>query len=262
MREFGQPDHGLIADWGIGIHKRIIGKATARIAVSDAIRSYYARGRTAGHIHLIYNGIAFERKFDELRARGTASHTGDHPTTFAIIGFMRPQKAQHEAIRALALAAKSLNRVRLLVVGGGEPAYVSHCQNLAAELGVEEDVEFWGYTDDPYQPILEADALVMCSRNEGMGRVTAEAMAACRPVIGFDRAGTSELVRDGYNGLLYTEGSEQLADCMVRLGQDKAWARELGLNGWEWARETCCVETYAKRVYDVLLSTLGRGKHP
>ena len=46
----------------------------------------------------------------------------------------------------------------------------------------------------------------MCSRAEAFGRVTVEAMKLGLPVIGAARGATPELVRDGWNGLLYAHG--------------------------------------------------------
>jgi glycosyltransferase involved in cell wall biosynthesis len=94
------------------------------------------------------------------------------------------------------------------VVGEGK---IDQLKALAHDLGVADRVEFWGYIDDPYKAYLASDAVLMCSKNEAMGRVTVEAMSACRPVIGYDQAGTSEIIEHGRTGLLYRGGPEALA---------------------------------------------------
>jgi len=63
----------------------------------------------------------------------------------------------------------------------------------------------------------------MCSTNEVMGRVTAEAMSACKPVIGYDNAGTSELIDQRYTGLLYRGGVENLAETMKEAVDNPIW---------------------------------------
>jgi glycosyltransferase involved in cell wall biosynthesis len=52
----------------------------------------------------------------------------------------------------------------------------------------------------------------MCSKNEALGRVTIEAMSRGTPVIGFDNAGTSEIIKHAYNGFLYKEGASELSE--------------------------------------------------
>ncbi len=56
-----------------------------------------------------------------------------------------------------------------------------------------------------------ADVLAVSSRYESFGLVTAEALAAGIPVVGFaDCPGTNELVVDGVNGLLVS-GDDRVA---------------------------------------------------
>ena len=105
---------------------------------------------------------------------------------------------------------------------------------------------------------MKADAVLMCSRNEAWGRVVAEAMATCRPVIGHDKGGVSELILNNRTGLLYTNGFEELADCMSAFVANPTWAKSLGENVWHVAREEYTIEKYASRIYDVLLSVLNR----
>jgi glycosyltransferase involved in cell wall biosynthesis len=77
-------------------------------------------------------------------------------------------------------------------------------------------------------------------------------MAACRPVIGHDRGGTSELIRHEQTGLLYAGDDEALADCMRRFLEAPAWARQLGEQAWQDARERFTIELYASRVASIL----------
>jgi glycosyltransferase involved in cell wall biosynthesis len=88
----------------------------------------------------------------------------------------------------------------------------------------------------------------MCSRNEAMGRVMVEAMAAVKPVIGYNSGDTSELISHEFNGLLYEGGHKELASCMLRLMENPAWARKMRENGWRTVRENFFVEAYAGTV--------------
>ena len=59
----------------------------------------------------------------------------------------------------------------------------------------------------------DADVALMCSSSEAFGRTTVEAMKLGRPVIGADAGGTAELVRDGWNGLLYPPATPRPSPC-------------------------------------------------
>lgn len=253
LREFGDLDYGLHPDWGNRIFRYLINKSDARIANSEAVRSYYLRDAKSNGTYAIYNGIASLTEFDRLYsvANSNTTREPDKPYIFTIVGLIHPSKGQDVAIRALALLRGDFPKIRLLIVGMGNTNLL---KALAAELGVMNNVEFWGHIEDPYEAYLAAEAVLMCSKYEAMGRVTAEAMSACRPVIGYDQAGTSEIIEHGQTGLLYLGGAEELASCMRQFIENPTWARQLGINGWHIARQKYSVEAYARSVYEVLSS--------
>jgi glycosyltransferase involved in cell wall biosynthesis len=254
IREFGDLDYQLKHDWGVHLFQRVLNRASAKVAVSNAVRSHVLPGALAQNSYVIYNGIALKHDFDRFRARKTIVAKTKLDFTFAILGLLAPWKGQEDAIRGFAEVARADPHVRLLIAGGSHEGYLEAYRNAAISLGIADKVEFLGYVDDPYEVYFQADAVLVCARNEGMGRVTVEAMSACCPVIGFDAGGTSELIQDGETGLLYRGGADELAQCMLRLVRDRAKARELGLCGWYAAREHYTIERYAEQVHDVLVS--------
>lgn len=253
LREFIDIDYNFHHDWGKTVFNYLLRQANAQIAISKAIRSHFIHGISPERIHVIYNGVASIADFDKFYKISSSLITYDKPYTFALIGLIHPNKGQDIAIKALSILSKDFSQVRLLIVGHGESAEL---KKLAEELGIASKVEFWGHVDDPYKAYFASDVVLMCSKNEGMGRVTVEAMSACRPVIGYDNAGTSEIIQHEYTGLLYQGGHEELAICMRRFIENPAWAKQLGENAWHIARNEYSIETYSKKIYKVLLSIL------
>lgn len=249
LREFGDLDYGLQPDWGRGFFRYVINTADALITNSEAVRTYLLRDITNKCVQVIYNGVAWETDFERLYDLVQTQPCRRQPYTFALVGLIHPCKQHDTAIRALAIVADRYPNVRLLIVGGGD---TNHLRQLANKLGVADKIEFWGYVCDPYTVYIMTDTLLMCSKYEAMGRVTAEAMAACRPVIGYDNAGTSEIIEHEHTGLLYRGGSEALAMCMMRFIENPEWGRELGKNGWHIARQKYSIEIYSKSIYRVL----------
>lgn len=256
LREFGWLDYGLLPDFGPRMCRLGFRTADATVFVSHALRRAVLGRMTAAKSHVIYNGVAQEAAFDERRRAAEALRGRRRQFTFVLVGRFRESKGQAVAIGAFAQVAARHPAVRLLLVGGagqtGDQDYFDRCLALASELAVADRVEFWGYIPDPERAFLEADAALMCSRNEAMGRVTVEAMSACRPVIGFDSGGTSELIDPDRTGLLYRGGSEALAACMARYvaAPDLAWQH--GQAGWHDARRRHSTEVYAARIHEVL----------
>lgn len=256
LREFGNRDYNLWPDLGAWISRRVIGTADARIFVSHALKNAFLGRRTPRNTHVIYNGVAPEAVFDERRQAANALADRNQPFTFVLVGRFRKSKGQAIAILAFAKVAQRFPNVRLILVGDagltGEQGYFDHCHALLNELGIAARVELWGYIPDPERAFLAADVALMCSQNEAMGRVTVEAMSACRPVIGNDSGGTSELIDPNRTGLLYRATADDLAECMVRYIEAPALARQHGETGWQVARQRHSTETYATQVYKVI----------
>jgi glycosyltransferase involved in cell wall biosynthesis len=256
LREFGWQDYGLWPDWGQHLCRLCFRTADATICVSHALRRSLLGRSPAANTHVIYNGVAREEAFDERRRAAESVRDRRQPFTFALVGRFRESKGQAVAIRAFAQVAARYPAVRLLLVGGagqtGEQGYLDACHALASELGVADRVEFWGYVPDPERAFLQADVALMCSRNEAMGRVTAEAMSLCRPVIGFDGGGTTELIEHGRTGLLYRGGAEALAASMMQYAAAPELAWQHGQAAWREARQRHSTEAYATRIQEVL----------
>lgn len=256
IREFGWLDYQLKYDWGQTFFRYWLNKADAVIAISEAIKKDVCQG-IRSNVYTIYNGVVSRDKCISLGRQGFSRATSTK-YIFVILGLINPNKGQEDAIRGLAVLCKDFPSIHLHIVGTGQAHYITQLKQLCRELGVEDRVEFKGYISNPFAALLEADAFLMCSRHEAMGRVTAEAMAAARPVIGYNNGGTPELIENEVTGLLYEGGHKELAQCMARFAERREWAAELGVNGWNKAQKEFIIEVYAKRIYEVLKDVRNR----
>jgi len=255
VREFGDLDYGLVHDLGSSVFRWFLDRADHLLAVSDVIRRHVLADIDTP-TEVIYNGVVSEDRLLELRetARDT---TADAPWkeegvfTFAILGRIRESKGQAQAVRAVHRLAENDRSARLLIAGEGNRGATEKLHRLCRNLSIDDRVSFLGYVDEPFGVYRSADAVLMCSSQEAMGRVTVEAMAAMRPVIGRNAAGTSELVEHEVSGLLYDGSVADLADSMRCLMDNRDFAHRLGEAGWEQVREKYTSETYARHVYQV-----------
>jgi glycosyltransferase involved in cell wall biosynthesis len=260
LREFGQPDHGLAPDFGRRVHRLIIGSASATICNSKALQKYHVSPRRRQRSHVIYNGVLRKEAFTVLEKRRRSALRKKRPFTFVIVGQMKSSKGQDAAIEALAELNRRGKPARLLIAGTGVRSFELRCRQLVTEYGLSDQVAFLEHVEDAYEAFLGADAALMCSRMEAMGRVTVEAMAAGLPVIGRDSGGTPELINHGFNGLLYGGTRESLADCMAALYDSPSRAAAMGETAFQRARELYTIEKYAGAVADVILTTAGRAR--
>ncbi len=252
LREFCDLHFGLEFDWGKRWFEYVVGTSACVVSVSNAVNDYYLQKVKPARKRVIYNGVASREFIDGLYEKAQEIPVGN-PYRFLIIGPIQSNKGHDEALRAFAELASERSDIRLRIIGAGD---TTNLKRMIHVLGLDGLVEYIRYVDEPFSALLDSDALLVCSRNEAMGRVTVEAMAACRPVIGYDQAGTSELVQHEKTGLLYSNGYLELADAMRRFLSDPQWAVNMGINGWRVARDNYTVEKYAENIYAVLESVM------
>lgn len=137
--------------------------------------------------------------------------------TVLFVGRLAEEKHVDQIIRALAKLPPHLG-VRAEFVGSGEqqPAL----ENLAREVGVADRVSFLGKVSDDalHRAYQRCTMFCMPGTAELQSIVTLEAMSSGQPVIVADAVALPHLVRDGWNGYLFTPGDvDDLADKIHRV---------------------------------------------
>lgn len=159
--------------------------------------------------------------FRELPAAlGAAFRAGQGipPDAFLIVsvGRLTPIKGFDILLRAFADARFAAGGAFLAIVGEGEER--ERLELLSRASGIAGRVRFVGALRDVRGALRAADAFVLASRNEGMGRALIEAMAAGLPAIGAAVGGIRTVIRDRENGLLVPpENPAALADALALL---------------------------------------------
>src|SRR5690606_18024107 len=125
----------------------------------------------------------------------------------------------------------ALPNARVAVVGAPE-AETDRAYAAALPNRDHPRVAFLGRREDMPDVMQSLDVLVIPSRHEGMGRVTAEAMAAAKPVAGARTGGIPEIVADGETGLLFDgDDADGLLAALIRLGRSPELRARLGAAG-------------------------------
>jgi glycosyltransferase involved in cell wall biosynthesis len=150
-------------------------------------------------------------------------------------------------IRAFARLQVALPGAEYWIIGDG-PEY-SQLRTLAQELGCGSAVRFFGrlLRDDVFRLLGESDVLLHPSFHEQFGYVVVEAMAASKPVICIDVAGSSHLVREDCGSAVPLAGREDMVNEIFRELLDLASdpkkrmetgrrARDYATREWNWIK--------------------------
>lgn len=143
------------------------------------------------------------------------------------------QKAIDTLLHAFAQVARRHAQVDLLIAGGGGDR--EKIERLRNDLALTSRVELIGTKDRDEMRMLHKGALLFAMpsrREEGLGLVFLEAMAAGKAVIGTRLGGVPEIVADGATGLLVAEDDiDAFAGALDRLLGSPAEREHMGLSG-------------------------------
>lgn len=144
---------------------------------------------------------------------------------FIFLARLVKMKGIEDALRIIAEIKKTEPKVKLWVVGGGDPSYVSHLQKMTKDLGIEANVEFKGRVneDEKVRLLRRAHWLLHTSMREGFGLTVLEANSQGTPVVAYDVHGLGDLIQPNMNGLLMLAQTTDPDKRMIHLPQDSEY---------------------------------------
>ncbi|MBT8931783.1 hypothetical protein BTI56_02705 [Lactobacillus delbrueckii subsp. bulgaricus] len=129
-----------------------------------------------------------------------------------------PAKGHVETIEAFSQFHKKYPEYKLLIAGEGPQDYVRKLQELSKKLKCAEAVKFLGFQKDVRNLMDRAMALIVASRFEGFGRMTAEAAFRGCMVIGKNTGGTKEILGQ-IGDFSYNGNSQELESAMEKVAK-------------------------------------------
>ena len=193
---------------GVGrVVRAAAGRAERVVTLSTATADELdPRGRLGGSVRVAPPGVDVEGF--------SPSPPPSDPPLALLLGAIVPGKRPDLALEAVALAARQLPELRLVVaghtVGEGSERLFESLRRRAAAPDLAGRVEFAGALADPRTELTRASCLLHCADREPFGLVLLEAMASGRPVLAPAAGGPLEIVADGC-GRLFAPGDAHAA---------------------------------------------------
>ena len=202
VHEYGERDHGLKFFWPLErITADIVASSVLVYTVSKGVMAALFPAVPSDRLRSFRYSIAVppangsDRRLEFFR--------DNQSIKLGVFAALHPSKGQEDAVLAMAeLVARGRN-VELLLAGSGDQTYREKLVALGRKLNVAERIHFSGFLDDPYPAMRSCDIILVCSRNEGFGRVAVEAMLMEKAVVYAAAGGLLELMIDGQTGISY-----------------------------------------------------------
>jgi glycosyltransferase involved in cell wall biosynthesis len=230
------------------------------ICVSTATRNGLVEaGIPVAHARVIHTGVdagAYSRQTAEHR---TLQDDGNMRLLYA--GRLVAENGIETVIRALVklVFGQGLRHIRLTVAGSDWDGYASILRQLVTQARLDSFVAFVGHVPPEAMPSLLKDhdvLLVPSLWAEPFSRMVLEGMAAGLVLVATPTGGTTEILSDGQNGLLFAPGdSDDLAQKITTLAADAGLRRRLALAGlktvmeqFTWTKMMDEIEGYLQEV--------------
>ncbi len=199
----------------------------------------------------IYNGLDLGRFAPispaQKRAKRVEFNLPVEGFLLITVAVLRQPKGIQHMIDAMPATLQQLPHAHYLVVGGGE--YGAPLQTQAHELGLSDKITFIGVRQDVPALLPMADLFLHPTLDDALPTVLIEAMATQLPIVASAVGGVPEMVFDGENGCLTTPAQpNELADAILRIGNDPALAKKMGQAGKRIAEEKFSIERQADQL--------------
>lgn len=225
------------------------------IAISQAVYDHLLDdfARPSDRIALIENGIDLNRfntpSADDILDSRKNLGLMDEPV-IGIIARLSDVKGIDVLIRSMQQVSQKVPKAKLVILGQGKEEQT--LRNLTRELGLQEAIIFFPTVNATQVSLAAFDVFAMPSRQEGLGLSVMEAQACGCAVVASRVGGLVTLIKDGETGLLVdSEDPTQLAQALIRVLNDRALAKQLGLNAQQFIRQNYSAEQMVDKTVDL-----------
>ena len=224
--------------------KRDVAKSDAVIGITKAVL-----------YHFVQQGLKNAYSIsDAVRSEKDLSYIKEKERYFLFCaGLLSSKKGCDFAIKAFAKSNLFTQGYRLKIIGSSNPKYNKYLHDLTHKLSIEDYVDFIGQTNDVKSYMKKATAFLMCSENEGLGRVSIEAMFYGCLVLGRNSGGTKEFVINNKTGYLFNTIEECSSLMQKILLEDTSIIIK---QAQDFARQNFSIENYGTKIMRVYQSVL------
>lgn len=246
IHEFIQEEYGLTCFLPQPLTLHLIDMWSKGILLaSEALQEDYSKYFPTEKTHVIYQPALTNAVRPRL---ASIPFRPDAALKCVSVGTLLSARGFSDAIKAVGDLNRRGYPVQLAIVGDGPDR--KNFESLAMCEDVENMVSFTGFLPSATPIIEQADVVLVCSRREGFGRVKVEAMRLGKPIIAAAQERHDELLRDGFNAILYPPGNhEELSEKILILLQSPEIRKKLSENGKIFA-EQFSPEAYAAGVLE------------
>ncbi len=199
----------------------------------------------ASIISVIYNGVLVSQAQEASIRNSHQSVPFDQVQKTMIIGNvgrLEPEKGHEDLLQAFArLTNENASPPQLWILGDG--SLRDRLVSVTKELGIQNQVHFWGAQKNVAPFLDKIDIFILPSRWEGLSMALLEAMSRGIPVIATEVGGNPEIIQHEVHGLLIPAGDPgAITEAIEFLRNNPTNRRKLGIQGQQHVIENYSLE--------------------
>lgn len=242
VRELISDDDHLSAGFGYKPQEIVRKVRTASDFIIANSHATYRLFQRDGRSFQLYNSVDLDR-FD------LTNELQPGRLKIGIISSNLPIKGIHDFVRLAVQARRARPELEFYVIGPRNE-HVESLKRLVRREGFPPNLHFLGYFNDSVEAMEQVNVVLCLSLvAESFGRTVAEAMAARRPIIAYERGAVPELIRHAKDGFFipYPDFAKAL-DYLGLLADQPAKVLEMGANGRERAEKLFSPELFKQNL--------------
>lgn len=192
------------------VFKRLINKTDKVVCITNKISNHFS---TPLNSEVIYDGVLEPDK---------TKISYDKMPHFLFVGRLEPTKGIEEVIDSfIKFCELGYLNYEFWIAGSGQTSYLQYLKHKVEKSPFRNQIKFLGFRNDINELMRKAKALVVASKCEGFGLITAEAMFNGCVVVGRNSGGTSEILTNnsGENFGLLFENDKELTKCFIKVSE-------------------------------------------
>lgn len=245
VREFLDKDFHFHPFGGMDRLRKRINRADACIAITSQVAQHWNMSGTNAHV--IWDAVRKEEDICAILPK--------EKYFLFCCASLSDTKGADTAVKSFCMSGLASKGYDLKMVGNCTDEYKEKLLHIIQSFSnnMVKHVEFLGYQKGIAPLMKKATAFLMCSHNEGLGRVTIEAMCYGCPVIARKSGGTLDYLKDRETGFFFNSEEE----CATLMNEVVTEAIPSSINSAnEFFKLHFSEEVYGKSIYALYLRLL------
>lgn len=237
------------------INKHALKHFDMLIAISDDFKEMLVRrGFDPSSIHVVYNGVDFDREgsilnIDEISKKYNIPIT-NKDVIISIVARLHPIKGHKVFFDGCKNIIQKHDNIKILVAGDGN--IKDELMSYVKEIGIDKNVFFLGQVTRSIDIFYNSYMSVLSSFSESFPYVLLESALVKTPVIASDVGGINKIIKSGITGYLFNKGdSNDLSNKMEILLKNRKTRDDIGNNLYEYAKENFSLDIMTMKIIDI-----------